>query len=360
MKVLHVLRQLNPGGIECWLDRLLRAWPEQTRPEFHFALEEEDFGSLAPGLLALGARLHFCPPPRKLAAASVAFSRLLRVEGPFDVVHCHNHHASAFHLALAALYGVRVRISQSHADFRRQCVSRLLLRRCYEKSARILIRGTATVKLAVGNGAAAYLFGAGSPEIRLLPCGTDFRPLLEIQPNRDPVRFTLIHVGRLVPEKNHEFLLRLTANLVEQDVSTRLWLVGDGPLRAHLESLVRSLGLDSHVQFWGNRTDIPALLGDADLFVFPSHSEGLGLAALEAQAAGLPTVLADHLPPELDLLPKLSRRLALDLPISHWVKSILEMRSIPNLDSKERREALLDSPYSIEANIRSLSEIYAC
>lgn len=360
MKVLHVLRQFNPGGIECWLDRLVRAWPEQTRPEFHFALEQEDFGSLAPGLVALGARIHFCPPPRQFAAASGAFSRLLRVEGPFDVVHCHNHFASGFHLAVASFHGVGIRISQSHADFRRQSVRRTLLRGWYESSSRVLLRGMATVKLAVGDGAAADLFGASSPGIKLVPCGTDFRPLLEIQSNRDPLRFTLIHVGRLVPEKNHEFLLRLTARLVERDASTRLWLVGDGPLRAQLESLARSLGIDSHVQFWGNRLDIPSLLGDADLFVFPSHSEGLGLAAIEAQAAGLPTLLADHLPTELDLLPKLFRRLALDLPMSNWVNSILEMRSIPHLDSNERRESLLDSPYSIEANIRTLSQIYAC
>jgi glycosyltransferase involved in cell wall biosynthesis len=113
------------------------------------------------------------------------------------------------------------------------------------------------------------------------------------------------------------------------------------------------------VRFFGNRFDLPALLAAADICVFPSLCEGLGLAAIEAQAAGLPTLLARHLPVELDLLPQLTRRLALDLPLSQWVNSILEMRMMPHLDSNERQQALQESPFSIEANIRVLSQIYA-
>ena len=359
MKVLHVLRQLNPGGIECWLDRLFRAWPQSTRPEFHFALEEQDFGSLAPGLHSLGAHLHFCPPPRQSVQSARSFSSLLQQHGPFDAVHCHNHHASVFHLAIAAFHGVRLRISQSHADFRRGPVTRSPLRRGYEQASQVLLQSLANVKLAVSTGAAADLFGANSERVQILPCGTSFEPLLNAPSRREPSRFTLVHVGRLVPEKNHHFLLLLTAELVALDPATRLWLIGDGPLRTSLESLARSLGIHSHVTFWGSRNDIPSLLSAADLFVFPSHSEGLGLAALESQAAGLPTLIASHLPQELNLLPALTRRLALDLPISEWVNFILEMRTMPHLNRAERQHALLDSPYSIESNLRSLTKIYA-
>ncbi len=222
-----------------------------------------------------------------------------------------------------------------------------------------MLHSLANVKIAVSSGAAADLFGQYSDAVQLLPCGTNFGPLLDAQSRPDVSRFTLIHVGRLVPEKNHHFLLHLTAELIGHHPSTRLWLVGDGPLRAQLESLAQSLGIQSHVSFYGNRTDIPHLLASADLFVFPSLSEGLGLAALEAQAAGLPTLLASHLPQELNLLPALTRRLALDLPITEWVNFILEMRTMPHLDRLQRQRALLDSPYSIESNLRSLSQIYA-
>ncbi|MCX6613650.1 MAG: glycosyltransferase, partial [Acidobacteria bacterium] len=115
----------------------------------------------------------------------------------------------------------------------------------------------------------------------------------------------------------------------------------------------------SQVTFYGNRPDIPSLLASADLFVFPSQSEGLGLAALEAQAAGLPTLLASHLPQELNMLPALTRRLALDLPITEWVNLVLEMRNMPHLDRLQRQAALLDSPYSIETNLCTLTQIYA-
>jgi glycosyltransferase involved in cell wall biosynthesis len=359
MKVLHVLRQLNTGGIECWLDRLVRAWPVCSRPDFHFALEEKDFGSLAPGLLALGAQIHFCPPPRQSATSATTFSRLLQCHGPFDAVHCHNHYASAFHLAIAACHGVKLRISQSHSDSSNNSIGCTSTRRIYEWTSRALLRSLANVKLAVSKRSAANLFGQDTAGIQVLPCGTNFKPLIEAKPNRDSSRFTLIHVGRLVPEKNHDFLLRLTSELINREPSTRLWLVGDGPLRSHLESLALSLGIQSKVTFCGNQADIAPLLAAADVFVFPSHSEGLGLSALEAQAAGLPTLIAAHLPEELNLLPALTRRLALDLPLNDWVNFILEMRKISHLLPVERQTALLGSPFSIEANLRALTQIYA-
>lgn len=355
MKVLHVLRQLNPGGIECWLERLIRHWKEDS-PEFHFALEERDFGSLAARFRELGAVLHHCPPPRQMVASWSTFSRLLSDFGPFDAVHCHNHHASGFALVVAANRGVPVRITHSHADFRGRSRG---LRTAYEFVARHWIRAFSNVQLAVGIGAARDLFGVRSSEAKIVPCGADFEELLAFDPKPDPTHFTLVHVGRLVPEKNHEFLIRLMAELVRREASARLWLVGDGPLRGVLERMVNELGLEKHVEFYGARNDVAAILSRSDVFVFPSHCEGLGLAAIEAQAAGLPVLLAEHLPVELDLIPARCRRLALQLPDSEWVNAVLEMRKCDAIPAESRRVIVESSNGSIEANIRVLRKIYA-
>lgn len=357
MRVLHVLRQLNPGGIECWLNILIRNWSGPGAPEFHFALEERDFGLLAESFRRAGAKLHFCDPPRELVKATRSFSNLLCSAGPFEVVHCHNHHASAFHLALALRHGVNVRISHSHADFRFQRASNS--RKAYQAASQWLLKHLANIKLAVGRGAARDLFGTAASSAQIIPCGADLLPLLSAVRNPDPLRFTLVHVGRLVPEKNQAFLIHILKHLLSKEPAARLWLVGEGPCRASLEALASRLGIARQVEFCGVRNDIPAILAKADAFVFPSYSEGLGLAALEAQVAGLPTLLASHLPKELDLFPASCRRLALNLPLDQWVSSLLEMRSLPILSSSKRSAMLAGSPFSIEANIRALRQIYA-
>jgi len=78
--------------------------------------------------------------------------------------------------------------------------------------------------------------------------------------------------------------------IVQQFPSTRLLLVGEGPLRGDLQRLTKALDLERHVIFTGLRTDVPRLLQAVDVFVLPSLWEGFGLVLLEAMVAGRPIV----------------------------------------------------------------------
>ena len=103
-------------------------------------------------------------------------------------------------------------------------------------------------------------------------------------------------VGRLHYQKNHPFLLEAFARLHQREPRARLMLVGDGPDLLPLEAKAVDLGVESAVLFLGHRDDVPRLLQAVDLFAMPSHFEGLGMAAVEAQAAGLPCVLSSAFP----------------------------------------------------------------
>lgn len=97
-------------------------------------------------------------------------------------------------------------------------------------------------------------------------------------------------VASLTVEKGHALLLDAAAGLVERFPRLRLFFVGDGPERSSLERKVSELGLGKYVVFAGRRSDIPELLGIMDGFVLPSYKEGLPMALLEAQAAGIPSI----------------------------------------------------------------------
>jgi sugar transferase (PEP-CTERM/EpsH1 system associated) len=97
-------------------------------------------------------------------------------------------------------------------------------------------------------------------------------------------------VGRLVPVKDQATFLRALAALKAHGRQFRGVIVGDGPLRADLEQLVASLGLGSHVQLIGHRSDVERVLAALDVFVLSSVSEGLSNTIQEALASGVPVV----------------------------------------------------------------------
>ena len=97
-------------------------------------------------------------------------------------------------------------------------------------------------------------------------------------------------VGRLVEQKDYGTQLRGFAAAVEEEPRLRMILVGDGPLRGHLEEEVERLGVADRVMFLGFRADVRQLLEAIDIFVLTSKFEPFGVAILEAKAAGLAIV----------------------------------------------------------------------
>ena len=99
----------------------------------------------------------------------------------------------------------------------------------------------------------------------------------------------LVHVSNFRPVKRIEDVVRVFAR-VREKVASHLVLVGDGPERSRIESLVRELGLQDHVCFFGKQESTEEILQHSDLFLLPSKHEGFGLAALEALSCGVPVI----------------------------------------------------------------------
>lgn len=112
--------------------------------------------------------------------------------------------------------------------------------------------------------------------------------------------FVYLTVGRLSPQKGQSVLLRAFKEVAAAVPNAYLVLVGDGPLAAAHEVLANELGIRDQVRFLGKRTDVGACLEMAGAFVFPSLSEGLGNAPIEAMLKGLPCI-ASRIDPILEL-----------------------------------------------------------
>lgn len=109
----------------------------------------------------------------------------------------------------------------------------------------------------------------------------------------DPLITTAINVGRFVDTKRQVDLIDALKILQNQKIAIQTIFVGSGPLESAMKERVKESGLDQTVRFLGQRTDVPRLLLAADLFAFPSETEGLPNAVIEAALARLPTIGCD-------------------------------------------------------------------
>ena len=94
------------------------------------------------------------------------------------------------------------------------------------------------------------------------------------------------NVARLAEQKGHRDLIAAAPRVLERHPDVRFVVAGDGELRGELEALAAPLG--GRFELLGERRDVPDLLASFEVFAFPSHFEGLCLAVIEAQAAGVP------------------------------------------------------------------------
>jgi glycosyltransferase involved in cell wall biosynthesis len=196
-------------------------------------------------------------------------------------------------LKYAKKYGIPTRIAHSH-------VSRMTLDLKYpiRMFYRSRIPAVATDLFACSEDAGKWMFGNRSfSTIRnAIDCGAfaydgETAWKLRLQYGLENT-FVMVHVGRFDPVKNHGFLLEVFGHVAKQHPNSVLLLAGTGNTMPAVKNQAKAMGLQEKVRFLGSVSNVAQLLTMADVFVFPSQYEGLGISLIEAQAAGLPCFTA--------------------------------------------------------------------
>lgn len=97
-------------------------------------------------------------------------------------------------------------------------------------------------------------------------------------------------VGRLEPEKGHEYFLKAASQVLNDHPNTEFWIIGAGSREEELKKLAANLHIETHCKFLGFRADATDLVQEVDVYVLSSLTEALPLALLEAMAKGKPVV----------------------------------------------------------------------
>ena len=130
-----------------------------------------------------------------------------------------------------------------------------------------------------------------------------------------------------------------------------------GNLGATMEAEIKDIGLSNEIKFLGLRTDMPLLMSAADVLLFPSLWEGLGMVAVEAQAAGLRIVAADKLPDEAFVIKELVEKKSLSSTPANWADTIIKFTS-ENTHREGYQDQIEKSGFSIDNSILRLLKLY--
>ena len=189
--------------------------------------------------------------------------------------------------------------------------------------------------------------------------GIDISRFRNVKESRESIRlslgipekaFVIGHVGRFSEVKNHNLIVEIFRKVKEKQENAFLLLVGDGELKAEIERKIKEAGLDSSSLILSNRTDIPRILKAMDIFLFPSIFEGLGIALVEAQAAGLRCVVSNNVP-DSACVSNLVCSKSLSDSVERWSEAVLDTnRRGPYKNGLEE--------YDIRLSVSKLEKLY--
>ena len=162
------------------------------------------------------------------------------------------------------------------------------------------------------------------------------------------------HVGRFVPAKNHSFLLEVFYHIRKHQPNAVLALIGHGELESKIRQQANQLGLKSHVEFLGIQPHLESFYSAFDAFIFPSIYEGLPMAGLEAQSAGLPCFFSQAVTDEIDICNTMF--LPLSISAEKWAKIVLEkMKEFKRMDGSV---TVKEAGFDIKDTVKNLERIY--
>jgi glycosyltransferase involved in cell wall biosynthesis len=384
LKVLHLIDNLGMGGAEAWLIELLRHWRAEG------GLVETDIlatggrrGVLDDEATALGATIHYLPFGRaSLPRFAAGFRRILK-GGGYDALHDHQDHASGWHYLIGAGRLPAVRITHVHNPAYQ-------IRNNYGVTAGRRLTGQAGKRLAaryathiLGTSREAITaYGFDAPAFGHMPrvalhCGLDPERFAASAAARASVRAefgwqgdaaVVLFAGRfdVSPElghprnhKNSAFAVDVAIDCARHDACVCFIFAGPfSEATPILLARIEAAGLGERIVFAGVRRDIGRLMAGADALFFPSRAEGLGMVAVEAQAAGLPVLASTGVPQECVVVPELVRFLGVDAGGAAWRDALLSTVRAPRVDAALANRRVAASPFAIAHSARRLAELY--
>ena len=360
IRILQVIGIAAGGGVEAVILNYYEHI-DRSKVQFDFIVHKDSKIDITARVEALGGRVYKVTPYYKNPLAFTREINQVIRKNHYRIVHSNMNTLSAFPLFAAWLAGVPVRILHNHSTSSPGETKRNIMKYILRPFARVF----ANRYLACSQLAAVWMYGkdlADSGKVTVINNAIDLSKYAFHPEKRKILRkalglgdeFVVGHVGRFMFQKNHVFLLDAFAAALKKKPHMALLLVSDGPLRPKMEEKVQQLGIGAQVKFLGLRSDVQDLYNAMDLFVLPSHYEGLPVVGVEAQANGLSCLFSTAVTHETKLT-KNAVFFDLSQGAERWAEKIVSSTGERNPEvEQEMREAGFD----INASALKLKHMY--
>lgn len=305
IRVLQIIGIVAGGGVEAVVMNYYEHI-DRTKVQFDFIVHNDNKIDITPKVEAMGGRVYKVTPYYKNPIAFTYEIYKVIKKFHYRIVHSNMNTLSAFSLFAAWAAGVPIRILHNHSTSSPGETKRNIMKFILRPLARLF----ANHYLACSRFAGDWMYGQkmmDSGKVTVINNAIDLKKYAFNLQKRKVLRkklgvadeFVVGHVGRFMYQKNHDFLIDIFAEAHRKIPQMVLLLIGDGPLREGIEEKVRGLNLIENVRFLGVRDDVQDLYNAMDLFILPSHYEGLGMVGVEAQANGLNVLASTAVPDEM-------------------------------------------------------------
>lgn len=368
-RVLHVVSSLSVGaGVMAVIMNYYR-YIDRNKIQFDFLyFKKLKEGTYEEEIKRLGGRTILINAP------SVSFKCIQEIKntfksisGCYKIMHLHELYLSALIIPIAKIYGVKSVIGHAHtnkfSDNPQKEIRNKLL--CFP------VKFLCDYQFACSEEAAIKYFGKSilrKKTYTLIYNAINVDKYIYNETLRKKYRkefgfldsdFLIGNIGRLSPQKNQHFLVKIFSEVIKKNENAKLIIIGEGELKDSLVNLCEQMNISNYVFFLGRRDDVDKIYNMFDLFILPSLSEGLGNVLIEAQCNGLKCIVSDGVPKKAMILDNYEV-VKLEKSIYEWSASILacvnnknrilnveESMKIHNYDIVHEKDKLLKKYYQI-------------
>lgn len=357
IRVLHILQRMEAGGTQALLMNLYRNI-DRSKVQFDFLVEYPDKQFYDDEIEQLGGKVYYTSV--RIDFNIFKFQKQVEKvikENNYKIVHVHAYTIGYFALKTAKKCKVPIRIAHSHNNAAVKDIKylpKLIMQKLYTIYA--------TDLFACSEEAGKYFFK--NKKYKVLNNAIDSnkfifdnsirinkRKQLKIEDN-----FVVGHIGRFHPQKNHEFLLKTFVEIKKIKTNAKLILIGSGPLENKINKWIDEYNIKDDVIILNNRSDINEILMAMDIFVFPSLFEGLGIVAIESQAAGTPIIMSEGVSTEA-CITDICKRKSLECSNSDWAKEAIKQAERKDIHMNMQKY-VINAGFDFETTINTLTSFY--
>lgn len=362
VRVLHSVSNMDRAGIETMLMNYYRHM-DRSVIQFDFLCNKTKPGAYDEEIKSMGGYIYHTPGlnPIKYGKYLGCMREIFKKHPEYKIVEAHNGALGVYALHAAKVNNVPHRIFHAHgASITKDWKLPIKL------VCRALLPSNMNVNYSCGIAAAKCYFGEkiveegkytfipNAIEVGKFTFNNETRARIRKEYRLDGLH-VVGHVGRFMPQKNHEFILKVFVELTKVDNKVHLVLLGDGELLEATKQLAIKMGIKDKVTFVGNVGNVNEWYQAFDCFVLPSIWEGLPVVGVEAQAADLPCIFSDNVTTEIGLSDK-SQFISLNAGMDVWICAL--KNALNNCERKDNSKLIADNHYDIGIEAIKLQKRY--